>query len=91
MDAFDRYKAFQLYCLKPRAVDDDEYKHLRNELDWVMSGKHNDDLIKELVDEGRRKGVQKRKRTARSALCTKKERARQQEYNKYKRQNKSAK
>ena len=47
-DAFDRYKAFRLYYLLPRVVGDDEYRHLRSELDWVMSGKYNEDLIKGL-------------------------------------------
>lgn len=89
-DAFDRYKAFMLYYLQPRVVDDTEYKRLRNELDWVMSGNHNEELIKTIEAESGKKGGQKGRRKARSAFSNKKERARKANYYN-KRQNMSAK
>ena len=89
-DAFDRYKAFRLYYLQPRVVGDHEYKHLRSELDWVMSGKYNEGLIKDLEAAGGKQGVQKRRRKAHSALSNKKERARNAKIHN-KRENRSAK
>ena len=93
MDAFDRYKAFQFYYLAPRVVDDDEYRHLRCELDWVMSGKHNEDLSKELLADGGRKGGTKKRRKAHSCLSSKKQKEQRKKHyeQEAKRQNKSAK
>ena len=55
-----------------------------------MSGKYNEDLVKELVDNGRRKGAPKR-RKARSAFSNKKQRdERRRIYEAKKKQNKNA-